>query len=57
MWLDAEGLTLGGGLMLRPRRLLWREVEAFKVFRLPRGGKLVGYKTSTDALVRARVMD
>jgi hypothetical protein len=41
--LDSEGFTLSGGLMLKPRTTLWSEVTAFSVFRLPRGGKMIGY--------------
>jgi hypothetical protein len=51
MRLDAEGLTLDGGLLRRPRTLLWRDVERFKVFVAPRGGKLLGYERPRDPLV------
>src|SRR5262249_55599470 len=43
MRLDAEGLTLDGGLLRQPQRLLWRDVEKFKVLHLPKGGTLLGF--------------
>jgi hypothetical protein len=51
MRLDAEGLTLDGGFLRRPRRVMWRDVEIFTVLRLPRGGRLVGYRRRADLLV------
>jgi hypothetical protein len=41
--LDSEGFTLGGGMVRSPKKVLWREVEGFHVYRLPRGGKMIGY--------------
>ena len=41
--LDDEGFTLSGGMVRSPKMTLWRDVESFFVYRLPRGGKMVGY--------------
>jgi len=41
--LDSEGFSLGGGLVRTPRKTRWRDVQAFFVFRLPRGGKMIGF--------------
>ena len=41
--LDRQGFTLVGGLIRSPKTIPWRDVEAFFVYRLPRGGKMIGY--------------
>ncbi len=41
--LDPQGFTLSGGLVRTPHKVLWAEVDRFFVYRLPRGGKMVGY--------------
>jgi hypothetical protein len=41
--LDHEGFAVAGGLVRTPRKVLWRDVELFFVYRLPRGGKMVGF--------------
>lgn len=41
--LDAKGFTLSGGFVRSPKTVLWRDVEKFVVYRLPRGGKMIGY--------------
>lgn len=42
--LDAKGFTLRGGLIRLPRKVLWRDIEPFFLYRLPKGGKMIGYK-------------
>jgi hypothetical protein len=42
--LDAKGFTLRGGLIRFPRKVLWRDIEPFFLYRLPKGGKMIGYK-------------
>ncbi|WP_293400401.1 hypothetical protein [Phenylobacterium sp.] len=41
--LDEEGFTLSGGLVRTPKKVRWKDVDEFFVYRLPRGGKLIGY--------------
>jgi hypothetical protein len=41
--LDADGFTLNGGLLRAPKRTLWRDTGEFFVYRLPRGGKMIGF--------------
>ncbi|MGR4863388.1 hypothetical protein [Caulobacter sp. LARHSG274] len=41
--LDERGFTLSGGLVRAPKTTSWRDVEGFFTYRLPRGGKMVGY--------------
>ncbi|HEY5071356.1 MAG TPA: hypothetical protein VII63_04925 [Caulobacteraceae bacterium] len=41
--LDANGLTLAGGLVRTPLKIAWRDIEPFFVFDLPRGGSMVGF--------------
>jgi hypothetical protein len=42
--LDAKGFTLRGGLNRFPRKVLWRDIEPFFLYRLPKGSKMIGYK-------------
>jgi hypothetical protein len=41
--LDAEGFSLRGGLVRSPRVTRWRDIQPFFVFRLSRGGKMIGF--------------
>jgi hypothetical protein len=41
--LDGEGFTLDGGLVRSARKIGWRDIEGFFVYRLPKGGKTIGY--------------
>jgi hypothetical protein len=41
--LDASGFMVSGGLVRSPRKVLWRDVRGFHVYRLPKGGKMIGY--------------
>lgn len=41
--LDRQGFTLVGGLIRTPKTVAWRDIEPFFVYRLPRGGKMIGY--------------
>jgi hypothetical protein len=41
--LDESGFTLSGGLVRAPKTTAWRDVEGFFVYRLPKGGKMIGY--------------
>jgi hypothetical protein len=41
--LDSDGFSLRGGLVRSPRLTLWRDVQPFFVFRLSRGGKMIGF--------------
>jgi hypothetical protein len=42
--LDRTGFALEGGLVLSPKKVAWSDVDEFFVWRLPRGGKSVGYR-------------
>ena len=50
--LDEAGFELSGGFIRTPRRVPWGHVERFFVYRLPRGGKMIGYNLVPE--VRAR---
>lgn len=41
--LDARGFTLSGGMVRTPRQVAWADVDRFFIYRLPRGGRMVGY--------------
>lgn len=41
--LDPKGFTLRGGFIRSPKTVLWRDVESIFVYKLPRGGKMIGY--------------
>ncbi|MBO9709282.1 MAG: hypothetical protein J7521_13830 [Caulobacter sp.] len=41
--LDIQGFTVRGGFIRSPKTVLWRDVETFFVYRLPKGGKMIGY--------------
>lgn len=49
LMLDAEGFTIAGGLARSSRRRGWCDVERFHLFRLPRGGTMVGYDLADHA--------
>lgn len=55
--LDGVGFTLAGGLVRTPRRIAWADIDRFVVYRMPRGGKMVGWRYRPDrargALARA----
>ncbi len=42
--LDAEGLSMAGGLQRAPTRIAWSDIDSFSVYRLPRGGKMIGVR-------------
>jgi hypothetical protein len=48
--LDAEGLVLAGGMIRTPRRIPWTQAERFRLYRLPRGGRMIGYDKPRDPL-------
>ncbi len=48
--LDREGFTLAGGFIRLPKKIPWREVDGFFVYRGPRGGKRIGYNYLPGAL-------
>jgi hypothetical protein len=41
--LDSEGFSLRGGVTRAPQFTRWRDVQTFFVFRLPRGGTMIGF--------------
>ena len=47
--LDRDGFTLSGGVARSPRSVAWRDVDKFFVYRLPRGGKMIGYDLVPEA--------
>lgn len=55
--LTPTGFTVSGGLIRSPKHVLWRDVDSFFEYRLPRGGTMVGYRfvpgaRSDSALIR-----
>lgn len=46
--LDGFGFTLAGGLVRTPRRIAWADIDGFVVYRMPRGGKMVGWRYRPD---------
>ena len=59
--LDQAGFTVSGGLMRSPRKVFWQEVDPFFVYRLPRGGNMIGYMIGYNfkpgARERTRMLD
>ena len=55
--LDAEGFTVAGGLVRAPRRTGWAEVDHFFVYRLSRGGKMIGYNYAQGARPASALRD
>jgi hypothetical protein len=53
--LDIDGFTVSGGLNRNAKLIRWRDVEGFFVFRLPRGGKMVGYNYKAGASNRPKM--
>ena len=53
--LDDQGFTLLGGFVRSPRRVLWADVDEFFVYRLPRGGKMIGYNYKPGARTPPRL--
>jgi hypothetical protein len=47
--LDSEGFTLLGGFVRSPKKVCWCDIDAFFVYRLPRGGKMIGFNYRPDA--------
>jgi len=41
--LNPEGFTVSGGLVRSPKKIAWHSIEPFFVYRLPRGGKMIGF--------------
>ncbi len=41
--MDRQGFTVVGGLVLTPKTIAWGDIEPFFVYRMPRGGKMIGY--------------
>ncbi len=54
--LDNEGFTLVGGMVRRPRKERWADVRGFVVFRLPRGGTMVGYNYAPGAEPKSKLL-
>ena len=42
--LDLAGFTLTGAFIRKPRITAWEGIETFAVYRLPRGGAMVGWR-------------
>jgi hypothetical protein len=53
--LDLDGFTVSGGLIRNAKLTPWRDVEGFFVYKLPRGGKLVGYNYTAGASSRSKM--
>jgi hypothetical protein len=53
--LDNEGFTQLGGFVRNPKKVLWAEIEEFFVYRLPRGGKMIGFNYRPGARPTSRL--
>ena len=47
--LDDEGFTLLGGYVWSPKKTSWRDIDDFFVYRVRRGGKMIGYNYRPEA--------
>jgi hypothetical protein len=47
--LDDEGFVVSGGFVRKAKKVLWKDVGPFFVYRLPRGGKMIGYNLKPSA--------
>lgn len=47
--LDDEGFTLLGGFVRSPKKVHWRDIDEFFVYRLARGGKMIGFSYKAGA--------
>ncbi|MEW5686254.1 MAG: hypothetical protein AB1942_15165 [Pseudomonadota bacterium] len=47
--LAPTGFMVAGGLIRSPKQILWREVSPLFVYRIPRGGKAIGYNFAPGA--------
>lgn len=47
--LAPTGFTVAGGFVRSPKHVLWRDVNPFFVYRLSRGGKMIGYNFAPGA--------
>lgn len=48
--LDEHGFTVLGGFVWSPKRVYWHDIDEFFVYRLPRGGKMIGYNFKRSAV-------
>jgi len=53
--LDHEGFTILGGFVRSPKKIQWRDIDGFFVYRLPRGGKMIGFNYKAGASPRPRL--
>jgi len=53
--LEPDGFTVMGGLVRNPRKVPWSDVDHFFVFRLPRGGSIVGYNYKAGRKLDSRL--
>lgn len=47
--LDSTGFALEGGFAKSTRKVAWSDIDEFFVWRLPKGGRSVGYRYRSDA--------
>lgn len=52
--LDADGFTVSGGLIRNAKLTRWRDVQGFFVYKLPRGGKMVGFNYTPGSPARPK---
>jgi len=53
--LDGEGFIVSGGFVRTPHKVPWRDIDPMFVYRLPRGGKMIGYNFVPGARERNRL--
>ena len=47
--LDDEGFIVTGGLTWSQRKIYWRDIDSFFLYRLPKGGKMIGFNYKPEA--------
>lgn len=47
--LDDEGFTVLVGFAKSPRKIYWRDIDRFFIYRLPRGVEMIGFNYRPDA--------
>jgi len=55
--LDSDGFTVTGGLVFSPKPIRWSDVDRFFVYRLPKGGKMIGFNYRAGARGTSALLD
>lgn len=55
--LDSTGFTVLGGLVRSPKPIPWGDISPFFLYRLPRGGRMIGFNFRPGAASRTRLAE